>query len=719
MSPPDRLDEMLARSDPDRAPEDGRQSRALLYAPPPAPAAPYRSLLEEEGFEVLVATDAAGADALLRSSRIDLVLAVAPTLSDDLRGRWRQLAPDASIRVMPGILPLLDEHLVPAGRQLEFTVRALEAAVGVAEQATGGVPDLVHRTVRLADGAAEELRLDASERAATRIAAVLQHLPDLMARAQRRDEERTEMGLRHPGRKLDVSALATALSCPFPVDTSTRSTEKALQPVDLAAAAGALSALELDGTSEPELILRQRARRQEEEEEEASTADRGTLDATAVEAVLAVRESGTDGSHTVLLVDGDVSQRTLLTLRLRNEGYRVRVARDGRQALEEVRRRPPDLILSEAVLPRLDGYGLLDALRREGFTEVPFLFLSSRSDPLSVNKGLLLGAVDFLSKPVNLEVLLTKLDRQLAHPVDQTEASSRIRLSDLTLTTPELPAVHYEELAPGTLLLGRFLLDDDLGEGGMGRVFRARDERLEEDLAIKVMKPRITDDESVLRRFKREIRLARRITHPNVVRLYDFWEAGPLKFLTMELLEGSDVKDILEARGPFPVPVALRIAGEIFQALAAAHSEGVIHRDVKSRNVIVLPSGRAKVLDFGIAQGLEPSLGEGTITNSAIGTPEYMSPEQVIGSQLDERTDLYSAGIVLWEMLTGRLPYDPDDSGSATARKRFEDPPPPSELGSPASPDLDRLVLRLLAPDREDRFASAGEVLGELDSIDG
>src|SRR5581483_2434271 len=268
----------------------------------------------------------------------------------------------------------------------------------------------------------------------------------------------------------------------------------------------------------------------------------GDIHPVAAEAIINAASSvPTAHRGRVLIVDGDAGARNLLALRLANEGYGTEVAADGRSALESVRRDPPSLIISETVLPGLDGYTLLDTLRREG-RHIPFVFLSARNDALSMNKGLLLGAADFLPKPINTEVLLTKLQKLMGQKVAAEDAAARLTLSDVTHAgSEEYAPVTYSQLAAGVLIRGRFRLEKDLGEGGMGKVFKARDERLEEDVVIKVMKESLTGDPKTLEHFKREIRLARKISHPAVVRIFDFFEVGQLKFVTMEYLQGTDL----------------------------------------------------------------------------------------------------------------------------------------------------------------------------------
>jgi serine/threonine-protein kinase len=251
----------------------------------------------------------------------------------------------------------------------------------------------------------------------------------------------------------------------------------------------------------------------------------------------------------------------------------------------------------------------------------------------------------------------------------------------------------------------------------MGKVFRAKDEKLEETVVIKVAKP-LLDDPKLLEHFKREIRLARKITHPGVVRIFDFWEAGPLYFVTMEWLEGSDLRSEVKRRGPFPIPVAMRIGIQLFDGLAAAHEVGVVHRDIKPHNVVMLSNGHIKVLDFGIAQALDQRTGElATATTGVVGTPEYMSPEQILGDRVDERTDLYSSGALLYELLTGDIPLRGENRMATASLHLRVEPPPPSSKRPEVPAALDDFVLTLLKKDRDLRPATALEAARQLRTL--
>lgn len=669
-------------------------------------------LLESEGYDVVLAQDPDAAESLLRSTSPEWILALAPAVGGEVLDRWREVAPQVEIRVVPSLSQVLQEQLAPPKQLLGFTIRVLGFASGLIAKPLGIPMSRYAQVLQIAEKAAKALDFDARRLTTVRLASVIGGLARALYSdaAEAQDEDvsaKTELATNGSAM---VADFAQAMGCPFPVGSQPPEGPKESRsptPGEVVEAATRLILFREQEDPDPTLALRRLALANESGDSE--------LHPAAVEAVLAA-SGGPSGKEraSVLLVDGDKGNRNLLALRLTNEGYTVRTAEDGRRALEEIRRQPPGLVLTEAVLPGIDGFALLDAAKREG-RSIPFLFLSSRADPLSVNKGLLLGAVDFIAKPVNFEVLLTKLEKVLAQAVDLTGVSARLSLSDVTMGgATEYPPVQYNELLPGTTILGRFHIEADLGEGGMGKVFKARDERLEEQVVIKVMKPGFSDD--VLRRFKREIRLARKITHPGVVRIFDFWEADPLKFVTMEFLEGTDLRAEIKRRGAFPVPVALRVGSEILEALAAAHDVGVVHRDMKPHNVVMLPSGKVKVLDFGIAQGLEPNTPDAaTVAGGAIlGTPEYMSPEQLMAEKLDPRTDLYSVGVMLYELLTGDLPFTSEDR-IAAARMRLVSDPPPLTSKKPDVPDkVEGVVLRLLQRKRDQRYASAKEALADL-----
>jgi serine/threonine protein kinase len=282
--------------------------------------------------------------------------------------------------------------------------------------------------------------------------------------------------------------------------------------------------------------------------------------------------------------------------------------------------------------------------------------------------------------------------------------------------------VRQIESEPGMLQAGatfanRYEIKGVLGMGGMGVVYRAWDTELGEAVAIKTLRMDAALSEPVaLERFKQEIRLARKITHRNVVRTHDLGEVEGLYFITMEFVEGQSLKHLIQGRGSLPVKVVLTVGKQLCRALEVAHEQGVIHRDIKPQNLIVEPSGTLKVMDFGIARLATRTEGM-TQAGMAIGTPEYMAPEQLLGGEVDFRADLYATGAVLFEALTGRTPFVADSPITLVAKQLEELPPSPQSLNAEVPEPLSALVLKTLAKDPNERPQSATELFEALDAI--
>lgn len=274
-------------------------------------------------------------------------------------------------------------------------------------------------------------------------------------------------------------------------------------------------------------------------------------------------------------------------------------------------------------------------------------------------------------------------------------------------------------LSPGALFAGRYEVKEVLGMGGMGVVYRAFDRELQEAVAIKTLRPEaMSGDPVALERFKQEIRLARKIAHRNVVRTYDLGEVKGTYYLTMEFVEGKSLKSLIETRGRLPVPVTLTIGKQLCRALEVAHEQGVIHRDIKPQNMVVEPSGFLKVMDFGIARLANPPKGKGlTEAGMSIGTPDYMSPEQLQGLDLDPRSDLYSAGVVLFECVSGRVPFEADTPWALIAKHLEETPPDPRTFNQEVPETLAAVILKVMGRKPEDRYQSASDMYDALDLI--
>jgi eukaryotic-like serine/threonine-protein kinase len=266
----------------------------------------------------------------------------------------------------------------------------------------------------------------------------------------------------------------------------------------------------------------------------------------------------------------------------------------------------------------------------------------------------------------------------------------------------------------GQSVLGdRYRLEASIGSGGMAQVFRGQDTTLDRQVAIKILAPQFARDPSFVERFRREAQAAARLNHPNIVNVYDTGVDGDTNYIVMEYVEGRTLAEYLTRGGTLAPRKAAEIAEKVAEALAAAHAQGVIHRDIKPANIMVTRDGRVKVMDFGIARLVA---GPDTVEQTAavLGTAAYLSPEQAQGQTVDARSDLYSLGIVLYEMVTGKPPFT-GDSAMAVAYKHVQETPlPPSSLNADVPPRLDAVVMRALAKNPANRYQSAGEFRDDL-----
>ncbi len=483
----------------------------------------------------------------------------------------------------------------------------------------------------------------------------------------------------------------------------------------------------------------------------------------------------------VLVVDDIEENRDVLRRRLEREGFAVETAPGGLMALAQLASGSFDLVLLDVLMPDMNGYDVLERIKGDPqLRDVPVIMISALDDLASIVRCIELGATDYLPKPFDPVLLrarvgacleqkrlrdaekdylrevnrvvaaaaaveastytagalaevslrddelgqLARVFDRMATRVQAREERFRQQVSDLQ---GEIAAARGAEplqdtldgsaLETGQRFADRYEVLATIGEGGMGMVYHARDEELGEEVAIKTLRPELVADPTLVERFKTETRLARKITHRNVVRTHDFGEWGGVYFLTMEYVEGITVRELIDQRGRLTAPATLAIAHQLVASLTAAHDVGVIHRDIKPQNLLLDEEGVLKVMDFGVARLAERPT---NITEAGLilGTPSYMPPEQLLGAEVDGRSDLYAVGVVLYECLTGVLPFNAQSQVSLIAKVLSEKPSaPPVALHDDIPPAFSSLIMKLLAKSAEDRIQSAPELSAQLTAL--
>jgi len=289
-------------------------------------------------------------------------------------------------------------------------------------------------------------------------------------------------------------------------------------------------------------------------------------------------------------------------------------------------------------------------------------------------------------------------------------------LKDIHPEVTETIQTSVKELTTGSTFAGRYQVIEELGKGGMGTVYKVFDIEIKEKIALKLLKPEVAADEDTIERFRNEMKLARKIGHKYVCRMYDLGRAEDTYFITMEYVPGEDLKSFIRRSGQLTVGKAVYVARQVLEGLAEAHRLGVVHRDLKPQNIMIDREGNARIMDFGIARSLKAKgiTGAGVM----IGTPEYMSPEQAEVKDVDQRSDIYSFGVILYEMLVGRVPFEGETLLGIAMKHKSQPPQNPKELNPQIPDDLNRMVLKCLEKSKEKRYQSAEDMLSDIGKIE-
>ncbi len=309
----------------------------------------------------------------------------------------------------------------------------------------------------------------------------------------------------------------------------------------------------------------------------------------------------------------------------------------------------------------------------------------------------------------NLETLICRLDRELNLQIEQ----SLLLTNQASISDAGVSRMPTFLISLTSALEDRFQILREVGRGGMGVVIQAYDKQLKEQVAIKILSPLLSRNPEALERLRREVSAARRVTHPNVIRIHDISEANGLSYVSMEYFEGVNLRDYVRQNAPLSMVRAGQIVSQICDGLEAAHQQGVIHRDLKSQNIIINKSNQIKIIDFGLARS--EHLDGMTATGLIMGTPEYMAPEQVAGKSVDERSDIYSFGIILYELLTGTVPFTGESAIAIGFKQIKDDPAPPRTINSGISEEVERVIMKALQKNPPDRYRSCAELRQDLE----
>lgn len=444
----------------------------------------------------------------------------------------------------------------------------------------------------------------------------------------------------------------------------------------------------------------------------------------------------------ILIVDDNPTNLDLLSGLLLERNYKVRAAINGKRALNTARIFHPDLIMLDITMPEMDGYEVCQELKLDDTTRhIPVIFISALDEAMDKVKAFEVGGVDYVTKPFQFEEVIARIENQLRTSRLQKELELKnlelIKKNEALIRSQEELLKSYKQaeqifsalsdVLPGTMLDDKYKIENKIGSGGYGVIYQAMHLAMHRPVAIKVFRPASGNATvEALERFRLEGISACRINHPNAVSVLDSnVTPSGIAYLVMELLQGNTLWQEMQGGQQLPLRRVFDFILPICSVLAQVHSVGIIHRDIKPENIFLHQSvyGEVvKILDFGIAKlmgdTLDLNVGRLTGTGTLVGTPTYMSPERLSSKHYDGKSDIYSLGILFYELLAGRPPFNPDDDNIwALIHMHLVEEPPPVRAFNPTVPvEVENIIMRTLVKNPAERL-SAAELWEELQNV--